>query len=276
MSRVAEPASAAPTVQSMLDHGVLTVTLNRPERLNALTFEMERLYIQTLLDAADDPAVRVIVVTGAGRAFCSGADLAALDGMAQGAARPVKLRRHFFTTLLPKPVLAAVNGPCVGVGFAMAMMCDMRFAGASVRFGPGMARLGLPAEYGSEWLLARTVGLARAFEVLTSGSLLDGQACLRLGLVNEVLPDESLLALVQQRARDMAAACSPQSLAMMKTQLHRALDTTLAQADALGERLVGRSVVSADFAEAGASRREKRAAVFAPLGARADWWGAED
>ena len=141
MTEVQTVTETEALVVTSLKEGVLCVTLNRPERLNALTAPMERLYIETMLAAADNPEVRVIVVTGAGRAFCAGADLGMLGDMSAGAVRPTKLRRHLFTTTIAKPIIAAINGPCIGVGFAMAMMCDMRFAALGTKFGPGMAPL---------------------------------------------------------------------------------------------------------------------------------------
>ncbi len=273
MTEVQTVTETEALVVTSLKEGVLCVTLNRPERLNALTAPMERLYIETMLAAADNPEVRVIVVTGAGRAFCAGADLGLLGDMSAGAVRPTKLRRHLFTTTIAKPIIAAINGPCIGVGFAMAMMCDMRFAALGTKFGPGMAPLGLPAEYGTDWLLPRVLGLSRAFEVMSSGKLYDGQACLRLGLVNEVLPDAELLPYVLALATQMAATCSPRALAMIKTQLYGSFDITLADADRRGETMVSPSLQAADFLEAAAARKEKRAPVFPPLGVREEWWG---
>jgi len=259
-------------VLSDLRDGVLCLTFNRPERLNASTPEMVQLYMESMLAAADDPAVRVIVVTGAGRGFCAGADTGLLNNLADGKARPAKLRRHWFTTTIPKPVIAAINGPCVGVGFAIAMMCDMRFAARSAKVGPGFATLGLPAENGTDWILARSVGLARAFEVLASGRLFVGDELLRLGLVNDVIDDERLLEHTLALARDMAARCSPRSLAMFKAQLQRSLNTDLPDADAMANTLIGMSLAAPDFKEAMASRKEKRNPVFPPLATMDAWW----
>jgi len=266
------PAMAAPEVLTSLREGVLCVTLNRPERLNATTPAMLRLYMQTLLNAADDPEVRVIVVTGAGRGFCAGADSVQLDGLAQGAARIAKLRRHTFLTQIPKPVIAAINGPCVGLGFVIAMMCDMRIAARSARVGGTFARLGLPAENGLDWMLTRVVGYARAFEILASGRLYAGEELLRLGLVNQLVADDEVLTQTLSFAREMANHCSPRSLAMMKLQLQRSLNTDLVEADRFADRLIGMSLDAPDFKEAMQSRKDKRPAQFPPLTDRASWW----
>ena len=259
-------------VLSNLQDGVLCVEFNRPERRNALSLEMERAYVETMLAAADDPAVRVIVLTGRGPAFCAGLDLTLLEGLASGAPRAAKLRRHAFLTELPKPVLAAVNGAAIGAGFVMALMCDLRFVGAGTKIGAGTARLGLPAEYGTDWLLARSVGLARAFEILASGRLYSGAEAERLGLANQVFPDDELLPRTLEFARELASQCSPRSLAMIKRQLNRCLTGSLEAAYALGERLIVRSVTAPDFQEAMAARQARRAPVYPGLGPATEWW----
>ena len=275
MSSVAQPGAEAPPILSELRDGVLVVTLNRPERLNASTPELLRLYTETLLAAADDGRVRVIVVTGAGRGFCAGADTGVLGKLADGAPRPAKLRRHWFVTEIPKPVIAAINGPCVGVGFVMAMMCDMRFAADTATAGPVFAKLGLPAENGLAWILPRVVGYARAFEVLNSGKLYAGEDLLRLGLVNEVVPAQDLMRHTMEIATAMARNCSPRSFATIKAQLHQGFDTSLREADRLSEQVVQKCLAADDFKEAMRSRKEKRPPEFAPLLAdRTDWWPA--
>jgi len=266
--------AALPLLRDLRD-GVLCLTFNRPERLNASTPEMIRLYMETMLAAADDPEVRVIVITGAGKGFCAGADSGLLNNLAAGQARPVKLRRHWFTTNIPKPVIGAINGVCVGVGFAMAMMCDMRFAARSARIGPGFATLGLPAENGTAWVLTRTLGLARAMEVLMAGRLFVGEELMRLGLVNDLIDDDQLLPRTLAMARDMAERCSPRSLAMMKSQVLRSLDTNLPDSDALANALISMSVAADDFKEAMQSRKEKRSAIFGALAPREAWWPDE-
>jgi len=274
MNQTSEPgaAPAADVVTSSLDQGVLLVSLNRPERLNAMTPAMERRYAEIVLAAADDPAVKVIVITGTGRAFCAGADMGSLDDMASGKGRPEKLRRHRFLTEIPKPVIAAVNGACMGAGFSLAMMCDLRFAGMATKIGAGTARLGLPAEYGTDWMLAHTVGVARAFEILASGRLFSGAEAERLGLVNRVLPDADLLSETLRFATELATQCAPRSLAMIKRQIYQSVEASLAAADDTGERQIVRSIAAPDFAEALAARREKRPARFPDLGAESDWW----
>ena len=149
------------------DH-VALITLNRPEKLNAWTPAMSAGYREALDNATADSDVRVLVLTGAGRGFCAGADLELLGGLAETGARvgggdrePAQME-----PAVPKPVIAAVNGPCAGLGFVRAMFCDIRFAAAGAKFTTAFARRGLVAEYGLSWLLPRIVGLGRANDLL--------------------------------------------------------------------------------------------------------------
>ncbi len=269
-------ATSEKVVLSQLEDGVLVVKFNRPERLNATTPEMMTQYMQTMLAASDDRNVRVIVVTGAGKGFCAGADSAVLGERAKGAPRVKRLRPHWFVTQIPKPVIAAINGPCVGVGFAMAMMCDMRFAAQSARIGPGFARLGLAAEHGAAWMLAHVTGYARAFEALTRSQLFQGEELKRLGFVNDVLPDDQLMAHTMNIARDLATNCSPRSLAIMKRQLQHAFHEDLPAADERADRLTGMCFEADDFQEAIRGRKEKRPPQFKPLDTDPGTWWPED
>ena len=260
-------------VRTRLDRGVLTVTLNRPERMNATTPEMIHRYMQALLTAAADPSVRVIVVTGAGRAFCAGADARYLDGASTSGLQGGKLRRHVFTARIPKPLIAAINGPCVGVGLVMAMMCDMRFAARSARMGAVFTRLGLPAENGVAWVLQHSLGYAKAFEVMALGRLTSGDELMRLGLVNDVLDDDALMPHVTAIARELADRCSPRAVALVKHQLLHAADAVIGDADALSESVMPSIIAGHDFREAMAARRESREPRFADLPPQiADWW----
>jgi len=261
----------APILTSLED-GVLVVTFNRPERLNSTTPDMMRQYMQTLLDAGENPEVRVVVLTGAGRAFCAGADSTVLGSLAEGGGLAEKLRRHWFLTRIPKPVIAAINGPCVGLGLVIAMMCDMRVAARGAKLISPFCRLGLPAENGLDWILPRVVGQARAFEVMALGDAITGDDLLRLGLVNRLVDDDQLMAEAMGLARRFATACSPTSLALIKTQLQRSAHVTMREADMLGHQLIGRCVQGPDFQEAIASRREKRQPLFTPLPAGNAWW----
>jgi enoyl-CoA hydratase/carnithine racemase len=246
--------------------GVLLITLNRPDQLNALTGESESLLIKTLLDAAQDDRVKVIVLTGAGRGFCSGADMKYLVALSNGLPRPQKLRPYWFITELPKPVIAAINGACVGGGFVLAMMCDMRFASATAKVGAAFPRLGLPAENGVAWLLPRIIGYARAYEVMGGGLLYSGEDLARLGLVNAVVPAEDLLAHTMRIASDMALNCSPRSMALIKAQMHAGFASDIKEADALASRLVDGSHACGDVKESLRARAEGGPPRFKQLG----------
>ncbi len=206
---------------TQLEDGVLTVTLNRPDRLNAWTFEMGDAYFDALDRADDDPAVRVVVLTGAGRGFCAGLDLEALGEAANSGVRrlPAAGRRMTHAQGFRKPLVAAVNGPCVGFGLVQALACDIRFAGASAFFVTAFAQRGLNAEYGTSWLLPRMIGQTRAVEWLFSGRRMGAAEAARIGLVNDVRPDESLHTDTLDYARALARSASPVALADTKAQI---------------------------------------------------------
>ena len=154
--------------------GVAVLTLNRPDRLNAWTHEMKRVYFDHLEACSADPDVRVIVLTGAGRGFCAGADMDELNSVAGGgleassaeAAQDPRLQT--FPLSIPKPIIAAVNGPCAGLGFVHALMCDLRFAAAGAKLTTAFSRRGLIAEHGISWILPRVVGPSHALDLLLS------------------------------------------------------------------------------------------------------------
>jgi enoyl-CoA hydratase/carnithine racemase len=258
-----------------LDGPVAICTLNRPERLNAWTNRMASEY-RWVLEAADaDPAVRVVVVTGAGRGFCAGADMAALGDMAEGTpyqripdADGRAVRADFDQPLtvplgLSKPVIAAVNGPAAGVGFVLMSFCDLRFAAAGVKLTTSFARLGLPAEHGISWLLPRLLGPARAADLLLSGRVVGAEEALELGLLNRVVAADELLPVTIEYARTMAEQCAPSSLATIKAQLYGdLLSHDLASSARRSVELAEQMVQSADFAEGVAALREKRPPRF--------------
>jgi enoyl-CoA hydratase/carnithine racemase len=263
-----------------VDDAVATVTLNRPERLNAWTGRMETEYRGLLARAAADPAVRVIVVTGAGRGFCAGADTRALEGHAErgsydpgtgpGLARPgygvrpefdAELAYHFG---IPKPVIAAVNGPAAGVGFALACYCDLRFAAAGAKLTTSHGRLGLPAEFGLSWLLPRLIGLTRAADLLLSSRVVLAEEAASLGLVNEVVEPERLMDRTREYARMLAEEVSPASMAVTKLQMYTDLhrDAASAVRDA-GDRLET-MMKGDDFREGVAALTQHRPPQFGP------------
>ena len=254
----------APLLYEVSDR-IALITLNRPERLNAVTSEMGAAYAAAMHDADTDPGVRVIVVTGAGRGFCSGADLSVL---AQGpdaldsftADQPLdSLPTCALTT--QKPVVMAVNGAAAGLGFVMALTGDVCFAAPQARFISAFSRLGLVAEYAVAWLLPRQIGRQRAAEILMSGRPVDADEASRIGMVHAVADDALAAALAW--ATDVATHCSPASLATMKRQLDVAAGDSLAESMAESLRLMSASFRHPDLAEALIAKSEGRPPNFA-------------
>jgi enoyl-CoA hydratase/carnithine racemase len=257
-------------VQSSIEDGVAVLTLNRPDRLNAWTAEMERSYFDLLAECGEGADVRVIVVTGAGRGFCAGADMEELrsigDGNLEAAARDRDTRPQAFPLSIPKPIIAAINGPVAGIGLVQALMCDLRFAAEGAKITTAFARRGLVAEHGISWILPRLVGPARALDLLLSGRIVLAEEAAELGLVNRVLAPETLLEETLSYARELAAMSSPASMAAMKRQVYADLDRGLGDAVAEANRLMVESFGGPDFAEGVASFLERREPRFAPLG----------
>ncbi|MDT0301681.1 enoyl-CoA hydratase-related protein [Streptomonospora wellingtoniae] len=271
MARTTDPtppadadAAGAP-VLSERDGGVLLLTLNRPDRLNAWTPDMaDRLF--TLLREADgDPAVRAIVVTGAGRAFCAGADMDALSGIS-GAPIEVDGRSMAAPAKLRKPVVAAVNGPAAGVGLVMALFCDVRFAADDAKLTTSFSRRGLVAEYGAAWQLPRLVGRGRAMDLLLSSRVVLGAEARDMGLVDFSLPREDVLAEALSYAGVLAAECSPRSMAAIKGQVLRAHETGFDDAADEAAGLMAEAFAAEDFAEGIGSYLERRPPRFPGLG----------
>lgn len=224
------------TVRYDVAERIATITLDRPDRLNAWTGRMHTEYRACLQNAEADPGVRVIVVTGAGRGFCAGADTAALekhvdaggydDGIRTEIATPgFGVRDEFdhdfaYHFGLRKPVIAAINGPAAGVGLVLACYCDIRFAAAGAKLTTSAPRLGLPAEFGLSWLLPRIVGLGHANDLLLSSRIVLAEEAATMGLVNRVLPGDELLDHTYSYARALATEVSPASLAMTKHQIY--------------------------------------------------------
>jgi enoyl-CoA hydratase/carnithine racemase len=256
-------------VQMQVDDGIAVITLNRPDRLNAWTGEMEHLYFAALERCAGDADVRVIVVTGAGRGFCAGADMQDLqalgDGSFTGEDAPRERRPQSYPLSIPKPIVAAINGPCAGIGLVQALMCDIRFAAAGAKLTTAFARRGLVAEHGISWVLPRLVGPARALDLLLSGRVVLAEEAERLGLVNRVLAPEELLAQTLAYARDLAVNCSPASMATMKRQVYGDLERGLAESLDAADRLMLASFAAPDFQEGVASFVDRREPQFAGI-----------
>lgn len=251
---------------------VTLLTLNRPERLNAWTGELETRYFDLLDEAAADPEVRAIVVTGAGRGFCAGADMDMLQGIGRdtsgdGARRAASApRQQWHTTTIPKPVIAAVNGACAGIGLCQALLCDLRFAAAGAKFTTAFARRGLVAEHGISWILPKLVGPARALDLLLSGRVFLAEEAAQLGLVNEVVEPDQVVERALDYAADLAATSSPASMAVMKQQVYADFAVDVVEATQRSLPLMTASLHAADFREGVQSFVEKRPPNFAPLG----------
>jgi len=256
-------------VQREVSDGVALLTLNRPERLNAWTAEMEERYFTLLEECAGSPEVRVIVVTGAGRGFCAGADMHDLRALGDNGREPAVARERRPQSLplsIPKPIIAAINGPCAGIGLVQALMCDLRIAAEGAKLTTAFARRGLVAEHGISWMLPRLIGPARALDLLLSGRVVLAEEARELGLVNSVIAPERLMETVLGYARDLVEHCSPASMAAMKRQVYTDLERGLAQATVAADELMLASFAAPDFAEGVQSFLERRAPQFAPLG----------
>src|SRR3984957_14702713 len=266
---------------------VATITLNRPDKLNAWTQKMEEELAVAIRSASQDDQVRVIILTGAGKGFCAGADMSLLSEISQESAPragrflvdmdmvddvPADFRKkHAWLLSVPKPIIAAINGPAVGLGFVVPLYCDFRFASEKARFSVIFSKRGLVAEYGLAWMLPRLVGVANAVELMFTSKMIDAVEALRIGLVSRVLPGENFLGAVQEFARELASTVSPRSLRVMKQQIYTGLAQNLDQAyDAALEEMRG-SFGTEDFREGVAHFLEKRAPAFtgrelSPLG----------
>ena len=264
-----------------VEDGVAVVTLNRPDRLNAWRAEMEREVRAAMKAAADDEAVRVIVLTGAGRGFCAGADMGGLQstaasGRVGGEAASARVRpgpfdpasrsdfqkQYSYFPAVPKPIIAAINGACAGLGLVMALYADIRFASDAAKFTTAFARLGLVAEHGISWLLPRIVGVANAADLLFSARTILAPEAGAMGLVNRVIPHQSFQDEVMAYARMLANEVSPRSQREMKREMWNAQFQGLGEAiDAANADMPG-SFVSEDFKEGVAHFVEKRAPAF--------------
>jgi enoyl-CoA hydratase/carnithine racemase len=259
---------------------VATITLNRPDKLNAWTAIMEQEVRSAVEEAERDDRARVIVLTGAGRGFCAGADMSLLSNVAnQGldesgkkramsanapreGIRPDFQKKYSYFLQVGKPVIAALNGPAVGLGLVIALYCDLRWASDSARLSTAFARRGLVAEYGMAWMLPHLVGVPNALDLLFSARTIEAAEALRIGLVNQVFPQDIFLDKVRENAREMASNVSPRSLRVMKRQVYEAMFQSLSEAFELAEREMLASLKSEDFKEGVAHYIEKRAPSF--------------
>ncbi len=261
--------------------GIATITLNRPEKLNAWTGVMET-EVRDAMNAASVRAdVRAIILTGAGRGFCAGADMDNLQSIGDGQrsnsvgipAAPGAIedglavtedfkQRYSYFPSVPKPIIAAVNGPCAGLGMVMALYADIRFAAEGVKFTTSFSRRGLIAEHGISWMLPRLVGLSNALDLLLSGRVVMADEALHMGLVSNVFPPETFMAEVRAYATEIVKMVSPRSVRVMKQQLYNVQFQTLQQAIFTANEEMTRSFDSEDFREGVAHFVEKRHPKF--------------
>ena len=253
---------------------VATITLNRPDRLNAWTPTMAEELRAAFMRAQGDDNVRAIVLTGAGRGFCAGADMSGLAARASG--QGVMQPRHDAPTealaanfagrlsymlALKKPIIAAINGPAAGIGFVITLFCDLRFIADNAKLTTSFARRGLIAEHGLAWMLPRLVGSMHALDLLFSARMVEAKEVAAIGLAH-MLPAEGFLAAVQARAGEIANLSSPRSVAIMKRQVYEAMFQSLAEATAIADRELAACRGTEDFREGVASFVEKRKPNF--------------
>lgn len=251
---------------------VATISLNRPERLNAWTPTMEFEFREAISVAVSDPEVRAIVVTGVGKGFCAGADMGILSGdkSPAPAVQPTPpeagdlSQRYSYLLAVPKPLVAGINGAVAGVGLCLTLYCDLRLMAEGARLSTAFARRGLIAEHGSAWMLPRLIGPMNAADLLLSGRTIDAAEASALGLVR-VLPREGFAAAVQRRAAELANLSSPRSMRIIKAQLQSALASSLAEATRLSDAEQPKCFTTADFREGVAHFIEKRAPHFTGL-----------
>lgn len=268
-----------------VDDPVATITLHRPEAMNAWTPRMATEVRHAVTAAAADPAVVGIVLTGAGRGFCAGADMNALSALTEGGDfvdssddadalavapdpdRPADLDGEYtYLLACPKPIVAAINGAWAGMAVPIALSCDIRFVADDAPLVTAFAQRGLIAEWGLSWLLPRLVGPAVALDLLFSSRRVSGTEAAELGLANASMPAAEVLPHAQAYVRDLAARCSPTSMAIMKRQVYAQLHAGLGPAEVESQRLMVESFGRPDFKEGVQSFLEKRSPSFPRLG----------
>ena len=257
------------------------ITLNRPDALNALTNNMMTELKHALAAAEQDEQVVGIILTGAGRGFCAGMDMNALDAQATGGdlsagvevekldADPgdKSMGENFqvaFTYIMSirKPIIVALNGACAGLGMSIALLCDMRFSSENGKFVTAFAQRGLIAEHGQSWILPRLIGSARALDLLWSSRKVAAEEAMQMGLVNRIIPQDELLNETKAYIQNLADNCSPTSLMMMKQQVYRHMNAPLGEAMKESNKWMAESLKRQDFKEGVASYLEKRSPAF--------------
>ena len=260
--------SAAPVLVAV-EGAVATVTLNRPDRLNAITPDLSAALLSALREIRGETSVRVVVLTGAGRGFCAGGDLAAGLGAMVGPppleAQSTRLREHTEASALlhglPQVTIAAINGPCAGAGLSLALACDLRVAAASARFSTAFLTAGVSGDYGGMWFVTRLIGTARARELYLMPDRLEAAALERLGLLTRVLPDDGFFQGVASLVGELVDR-APLALAGMKANLRDSEHLDLAGYLDVETTRQASTVTTADALEAGTAFLEKRPPRF--------------
>ncbi len=255
---------------------IATLTMNRPDKLNAWTGQMEVEYREALAEAEKSEEVRVIILTGAGRGFCAGADMEGLKSTAEGrngsngsrraAVQPEYVngvsdnyKQHYsFPPMVSKPIIAAINGAVAGLGLVNALYCDMRFASDKAIFTTAFVRRGLVAEHGLSWLLPRLIGMHNAMDLTLSARVITAQEAYEMGLVGKVFPADELMGAVREYAKELVTFSSPRSMGVTKRLLWDAQFQTLGEAIDAANKEMALSLLTEDFREGVASFIEKR------------------
>jgi enoyl-CoA hydratase/carnithine racemase len=263
---------------------IATITLNRPDKLNAWTANMELEYRAAFTEAARDPEVRVIIVTGAGKGFCAGADMGLLQSVMSGGVTPgssehqdVTMKEvgnptrddfkklYSYPLAVPKPVIGAINGAAAGLGLVHALYTDIRFAADTAKFTTAFSQRGLIAEYGLAWLLPRLVGMHNALDLMYSARVITGTEAFDMGMVNKVVPADQLMSSAREYALQLATYASPRSMGVIKRMAYTAQFQTLGEACDLAVDEMLQSLASDDFREGVSSFLEKRKPNFPAL-----------
>lgn len=279
--------SEQPTYQEIIyqvDAPVATITMNRPEQLNACTMRMVAELAHAVQRAENDEEVVGIVLTGAGRGFCAGMDMIALSKTSKGesgaaddlsalhaqpgdSAMGDEYEAGFLYLLtVRKPILAAVNGACAGLGFCFALLADMRFVESQAKFTAAFSQRGLIAEHGSSWLLPRLIGTGKALDLLWSSRKFNGEEAFSLGLAERLCDPGESAREAGNYIRQLAASASPTSIMVMKQQIYRHLQMGTGEATRESIQLMTESLTKSDFKEGVASFLERRPPEFKRIG----------